>query len=104
MLTCRSDVYPKGGEGAYALANPQNLQQIFRDGQLVESLRATYILSAKSCSPGITVQMRATILDSESLRLDVIAALVADQSVAEHMLSPAAPWSKSTTGLLLYKD
>ena len=45
VLTRRSDVYPKGGDGAYALANPQNMQTLFKDGQLVESLRASYILS-----------------------------------------------------------
>ena len=34
-LTRRANVYPKKGDGAYALNNPQNLQTIFHNGQLL---------------------------------------------------------------------
>ena len=34
-LTCCRDVYPEGGSEGYALANPQNLQTIFKLGQLL---------------------------------------------------------------------
>ena len=37
-LTRRPDVYPKGGNGAYAKANPHNLQTIFSAAQLMASI------------------------------------------------------------------
>src|ERR1700742_1282956 len=102
ILTRRSDVYPKGGDGAYALANPQNMQTLFKDGQLVELLRASYILSPDVRSAEISVQLRATILDFDALHTDIITALGIDEGVAEHLKSPSAPWSLSSNGLLLY--
>ena len=104
ILTRRGDVYPKGGDGAYALANPQNMQTLFRDGQLVESLRATYIITPERRSSEIGIQLRATILDVEALRTDVLAALPTDLTVAEQMANPVLPWSLSPNGLLLYNS
>ena len=40
-LTHQRDVYPKGGEGSFALTNSQNFQTIFKDGQLATSLQST---------------------------------------------------------------
>jgi Integrase zinc binding domain len=37
-LTRRGDVYPKGGDGAYTLANPHNFQSIFKTGQLIHAI------------------------------------------------------------------
>ena len=37
-LTCQGDVYPKGGDGAYALANPHNFQSMFKAGQLIRAI------------------------------------------------------------------
>jgi len=37
-LTCRSDVYPKGGEADYSSVNPQNYRPIFTKEQLTASL------------------------------------------------------------------
>ena len=34
-LTHRRDVYPEGGSEGYAIANPQNLQTVFKSGQLL---------------------------------------------------------------------
>ena len=34
-LTHQGDVYPKGGDGAYALVNPHNFQSMFKAGQLI---------------------------------------------------------------------
>jgi hypothetical protein len=101
-LTRRPDVYPKGGDGAYALANPQNLQSIFKDGQLIESLRATYVLAPDVRPVDVGVQMRATVLDVDALRTDILAALPSDESASQHLRSPVAPWSFSSSGLLLY--
>src|ERR1700742_4361887 len=102
VLTRRSDVYPKGGDGAYALANPQNMQTLFKDGQLVESLRASYILNPGVRSAEISIQLRATILDFDALRADIVTALSTNESVANHLKSPLVPWSLSSNGLLLY--
>lgn len=104
ILTRRSDVYPKRGEGAYALANPQNLQQLFKDGQLLESLRATYVLEPGSLSTSASVQLRATICDVDSLRVDILTATATD-ALAQAQLTArdlAAPWSLSPSRLLLF--
>ena len=101
ILTRRSDVYPKRGEGAYALANPQNLQQLFKDGQLLESLRATYILQPESISASAIVQMRPTIYEVDSLLADILTELTRDE-FAKTQLEPSPPWSRSPSGLLLF--
>jgi transposase InsO family protein len=101
-LTRRSDLYPQGGDGAYALANPQNLQQLFRDGQLVECLRATSVLSPRARMGMTTVQMRATILDHEELRISILQALTSDEFAQQQIGKCLPPWSVATSGLLLY--
>jgi hypothetical protein len=101
-LTRRPDVYPKGGDGAYALANPQNMQTIFKDGQLIESLRASYILTPDVRPSDSVVILRATILDIDTLRTDIIAELANDATVAERLADRSEPWSMSATGLLLF--
>src|SRR6202000_3240049 len=100
-LTRRSDVYPQGGEGAYELANPQNLQTLFSEGQLIASARATFALTKNIVE--YDVVLRATTLDSDSLRSDIIAALRTDELAKNHYDNPTLPWSKSTYGLLLYE-
>jgi hypothetical protein len=102
ILTRRSDVYPKRGEGTFALANPQNLQQLFKDGQLVESLRATYTLCPELLPATCSVQMRATILDTDQLRLDILSALLNDHLAQGQLKELSPPWSLSSSGLLLY--
>ena len=99
-LTRRSDVYPQGGEGSYAASNPQNMQTLFSEGQLIASARATYGLSQGVINYDIV--LRATILDSESLRSDIIAALCTDELARSNIDLPVLPWSKSDSGLLLY--
>lgn len=79
------------------------MQKLFKDGQLVESLRATYILSPEGRPSDIAIQMRASILDIDSLRSDIIATLAIDESVATQITDPRGPWSKSPSGLLLYE-
>ena len=101
-LTRRSDVYPQRGEGAYALANPQNLQTLFSEGQLITSARATFGLAQGIIE--YDVVLRATILDSESLRSDIIDALRNDELSKSHLDSPELPWSTSNSGLLLYNS
>src|ERR1700742_267889 len=100
-LTRRSDVYPQEGEGAYALANPQNLRTIFSEGQLIASARATYALD-RNCIE-YDVVLRASILDSDSLRTKILEALREDELAKSHYEQPELPWSKSNSGLLLYE-
>lgn len=101
-LTRRSDVYPQKGEGAYALANPQNLQAIFSEGQLISSARATYAIDRSIIE--YDVVLRATILDSDSLRLEILRCLKLDELSKSHLSAIEPPYSKSDSGLLLYKD
>ena len=100
-LTRRSDVYPQEGEGAYALANPQNLQTLFSEGQLISSARATYALSKDTTE--YDVVLRATILDSDTLRSDILGALQNDEVAKTHLNHLELPWSTSNSGLLLYE-
>src|SRR5215469_8397950 len=44
--------------------------------------------------------MQATILDAESLKNDILTALVQDDLVKEHLENPLTPWSKSNASLL----
>ena len=99
-LTRRSDVYPQRGEGNYASANPQNLQTIFSEGQLIASARATYALAKGIIE--YDVVLRASILDSESLRSDIVSSLPHDEFSRIHREAPELPWSTSNSGLLLY--
>src|SRR5215469_16003590 len=80
------------------------MQQLFKEGQLVEALRASYILAPDIWSPEHSIQMRATVLDVESLKNDILAALPEDDSVKDYLNNPSTPWSKSDTGLLLYHN
>src|SRR5467141_1786184 len=96
-LTRREDVYPRG-ENAYALANPQNFQSMFKAGQL----------------------LRAIVLDSASLLMSIRHGLQTDTIAQSHIarlrVGPEStmttapivqlpdPWSLSQDGdFLCYK-
>ena len=100
-LTRRSDVYPKRGDGAFALNNPQNLQTIFRDGQLMSSLRATSVLNS-DCASKASCVLRASILDMDDLRTDILAGLVQDPVAAKYLTDLPPPYSASPSGFLLH--
>lgn len=94
-LTRRPDVYPKRGDGGYALANPQNLQTLFKHGQLLTSLRATFFFH---------VSLRAVhLIDAEVLLSDIKEGLPLDSFSKGHLPDPSAPYSTSETGLLLHE-
>lgn len=103
ILTRRSDLYPKKGDGAYAVNNPQNLQTLFRDGQLLASGRATRILQP-STETSITAVLRATILDMDSIRSDILETLRSDAFASKNIPNPVHPFSLSATGLLLWNN
>ena len=100
LLTHWSDVYPRGGGSAYALTNPQNIQQLFKDGQLLESLRATYVLELDIRPADAHVQICATILEVDSMHED-IAGLAIDEFARDQLADLSAPWTLSSSGLLL---
>ena len=62
-LTRRWDVYRKGGNSDFVLANPSNLRPIFTEEQLSASLRATHLLSP--------IIHSAIIMDLERLHNDI---------------------------------
>jgi RNase H-like domain found in reverse transcriptase/Reverse transcriptase (RNA-dependent DNA polymerase)/Integrase zinc binding domain/Integrase core domain/Chromo (CHRromatin Organisation MOdifier) domain len=89
-LTRRGDVYPKGGDGAYALANPHNFQSMFKAGQL----------------------LRAIVLDTAALTISIRDGLATDDVAQTHIrrlrssVAPPEgdPWSLSRDGeYLLFK-
>jgi hypothetical protein len=87
-LTRHSDVYPEGGEGSYAIANPQNLQRIFSNSQLTTSAQATFIESPSFFK--YDVLLHATIIDSESLKDEIIHKLRDDKLMNEILEPPAS--------------
>ena len=98
-LTRRPDVYPKRGDTAYAHVNPHNLRPIFTAEQLNASLRATY--SQESF-------LRAsTLMDFESLRNDILAALPEDDfasGINTNEPEPDPKWTRTDSGFLLYSN
>src|SRR6202012_2478072 len=101
-LTRRSDVYPKEGEGSYARSNPQNLLTVFSEDPLIHSASTTFALRKNRIE--YDVLLRATILDSESLRSDILQGLPLDETAQSHLQNPTLPWSKSGLGLLLFEN
>ena len=82
-LTRHWDVYRKGGNTDFTLANPSNLQPIFTEEQLKASLRATYFASLIICS--------AIIMDIEKLHQDIRASLPLDPISAAQLPVPVDP-------------
>ena len=83
-LTRRWDVYPKEGDSGYAQVNPQNLQPVFTQEQLANSLRATYL--------EFPVLRAVTIMDIETLHSDILTALPSDPIAKAHVSDTAESW------------
>jgi len=96
-LTCRSDVYPKGGEADYSSVNPQNYCPVFTEEQLTASLQATGL------EPIVARAIK--LVDTESLHADILEGLKHDKFAQEQFLSipfpPDSRHSISDSGLLL---
>ena len=72
--------------------NPQNLRLIFTSTQLMESLRATSL---------ITPAFRASItMDSEKLLMDIKAHQAIDNEAIKHLKDTNSRWTQSTDGLV----
>lgn len=93
-ITRRWDVYPSGGVGTYARANPQNLQTLFKEGQLITSLRAS--------SSSAVAARAANALDSSTLYNDIKLSLPLDPTVSDQLQRLTAPYTISEAGLLLH--
>jgi len=92
-LTRRWDVYPKEGDSGYARVNPQNLQPVFTQEQLTNSLRATYL--------EFPVLRAVAIMDVETLHSDILSALPSDPIAQIHLADPPdSRWSTDETGFL----
>jgi hypothetical protein len=110
-LTQRLDIYPPGGPGAYALANPQNFQQIIKDGQFIDdsSSPSPSTSSTPLVNPTPDSSLRLTIIDNEALHNKIKGALNKDKfsqaKLQEAKEDPDdSPYSISNDGLLLYQN
>ena len=83
-LTRRWDVYPKEGDSGYAQVNPQNLQPVFTQEQLANSLRATYL--------EFPVLRAVAIMDIKTLHFDILTALPSDPIAQAHVSDTAESW------------
>jgi len=92
-LTRQWDVYPKEGDSGYAWVNPQNLQLVFTQEQLTNSLCATYL--------EFPVLHAVAIMDVETLHSDILSALPSDPIVQIHLADPPdSRWSTDEAGFL----
>ena len=92
-LTRRWDVYCKGGNSDFVLANPSNLRPIFTQEQLSASLCATYFATSITCS--------AIIMDIEKLHNDIRSSLPLNPVSAKQFPNPSNPkWTIDESGLL----
>jgi len=92
-LTRQWDVYPKEGDSGYAQVNPQNLQPVFTQEQLTNSLHATYL--------EFPVLHAVAIMDIETLHSDILSALPSDPIAQIHLADPPdSHWSTDEAGFL----
>ena len=91
-LTRQWDVYLKEGGNTYKTVNPQNLRLIFTSTQLMESLRATSL---------ITPTIRASItMDSEKLLTDIKTHQATNNKAIKHLTDTDLRWTKLADGLI----
>jgi hypothetical protein len=96
-LTRRWDVYRKGGNSNFALANPSNLQPIFTQEQLSVSLHGTALTTPIICN--------TIIMDIQQLHNDICSSLTLDPLSSTHLPTPTAPnWTLNDSGLLHHHD
>ena len=89
-LTRQWDVYPKGRDNSYALVNPHNFCLVFTHKQIAASLQATILTTLTLCT--------ATILDQ--LHSNILAALLSNSSISNHLFHLKGCWSKDNIGFL----
>jgi len=72
--------------------NPHNFCPVFTHKQIAASLRATILT--------ILTLHAVTILDQNQLHSNILAALLSDSSISNHLLHPEGHWSKDNAGYL----
>jgi len=75
-----------------SLTNPHNFCPVFTHEQIAASLQVTILTSPTLCT--------ATILDQNQLHSNIIAALLSDSSISNHLLYLEERWSKDNAGSL----
>jgi hypothetical protein len=96
-LTRHWDVYRKGENSDFALANPSNLQPIFTQEQLSMSL----------CRTALTTLIihNTIIMDIQQLHNNICSSLTLDPLSSTHLPTPTAPnWMLDDSGLLHHHD
>ena len=92
-LTRHWDIYCKGGNSDFALANLSNFRPIFMQEQLSASLRTTYFATP--------IIHSAVIMDIEKLHNDICSSLPLDPISTAQLPSPCIPkWTLDESGLL----
>ena len=92
-LTRQWDIYPKEGDSGYTRVNPQNLQPMFTQEQLSNSLRTTYL--------EFPVLHAVAIMDMETLCNDILSTLPSDPIAQVHLSDPPdSCWSVDETSFL----
>ena len=92
-LTRQWDVYPKEGDSGYAWVNPQNLQPVFTQEQLANSLQATYL--------EFLVLRAVAIMGIETLHSNILTALPSDPIAQAHVSDTAkSRWSVNESSFL----
>jgi hypothetical protein len=82
-LTRCWDVYYKGGNSDFTLANPSNLRPIFTQEQLSASLHSTVLATPIICN--------AIIMDIQQLHNNICSSLTLDPLPSTHLPTPTAP-------------
>jgi hypothetical protein len=96
-LTRCWDVYRKGGNSDFALANLSNLRPIFTQEQLSASLRGTALTTPIICN--------TIIMDIQQLHNNICSSLTLDPLSSTHLPTPIAPnWTLNNSGLLCHHD
>jgi RNase H-like domain found in reverse transcriptase len=92
-LTRWCDIYLKEGGNDYGQVNPQNLQPVITNQQLLESLQATYLLGL--------VLWASTVIDSEQLHANIIDHLASDPMAQKHLSDSSDPrWTQTSNDFL----
>jgi len=83
---------PKGGDNGYALVNSHNFHPVFTHEQIATSLQATILTTLTLCT--------ATILDQNQLYSDILATLLFNSFISDHLLHLEGYWSKDDVRFL----
>ena len=96
-LTRHWDVYHKGGNSNFFMANPTNLHPIFTQEQLISSLHVTYLT--------IPIIHHAVLMDINKFHDDICTNLHLDPIAAAYLPKPSVPnWTVDERRLLRQYD